>query len=157
MKWYGSVTNRILESRKQTEKIEVGTGVTEICWSDRHAYEVVKVIDDKHLLIRRCDSKRIDDNGMSDCQEYEYTLIPYEEYYISEELLNDECTMFNLKMHCPNLYKKIIKGKVGDVYGDNNKKLVLTKKGWRERMPNGKLSVSKYVVGLKEEYYDYSF
>ena len=52
MKWYGSVDNRIMEQGKDAEEITVGMGVTEFFWSDRHAYEVTKVTDQKHITIR---------------------------------------------------------------------------------------------------------
>lgn len=51
-KWYGSINNRIMEQGKSAEEITVGMGVTEFFWSDRHAYEVTKVIDQKHIYIR---------------------------------------------------------------------------------------------------------
>lgn len=52
MKWYGSINNRIMEQGKDAEEITVGMGVTEFYWSDRHAYEVVAVRDQKHITIR---------------------------------------------------------------------------------------------------------
>lgn len=155
-KWYGSLINRIDEGKTFGE-IKVGTGVTEMCYSDRHPYEVVKVIDDKHLLIRRCDAKRIDNNGMSECQEYEYTLRPYKETILTKELLNDNYRMLMISAHNPKLYKKILSSKIGDVIGDNNHLLVKTKYGWKERYSNGKYNTNKFAVGFKEEYYDYSF
>lgn len=51
-KWYGSINNRIMEQGKSADEITVGMGVTEFFWSDRHAYEVTKVIDQKHIYIR---------------------------------------------------------------------------------------------------------
>lgn len=72
-RWYGSITNRLEEGHTYTKEIKVGTGVTEMCYSDRHPYEVVEVIDDRHLMIRRMNAKRIDNNGMSECQDYEYS------------------------------------------------------------------------------------
>lgn len=79
-RWYGSLTNRIDENKKYCDEIKVGTGVTEYLWSDRHAYEVTKVIDQKHVFIRRMETERIDNNGMSDVQDYKYTSNPkYEE------------------------------------------------------------------------------
>lgn len=71
MKWYGSLTNRIEESCTSPEPV-VGMGVTEYCWSDRHPYEIIEVIDSRHIVVRRLDHKRIDHNGMSECQDYEY-------------------------------------------------------------------------------------
>ena len=58
-KWYGSLNNRIEENRQFCETIEVGTGMTEYLYSDRHAYEVVEVIDQKHVKVRMLDHKAI--------------------------------------------------------------------------------------------------
>lgn len=58
MKWYGSVTNRI-EERIEGVKPEIGMGVTEYLWSDRNAYEIIDVIDEKHFKMRRYDVKNI--------------------------------------------------------------------------------------------------
>ena len=70
-KWYGSLQNRILENSAMP-KPEVGMGVTECLWSDRNPYEIVEVKDDRHLMIRALDWKRIDEGGFSEAQEYEY-------------------------------------------------------------------------------------
>ena len=51
-KWYGSLNNRIEENRQYCKEIKVGDGMTEYFWSDRHAYEVVNVIDQKHVEVR---------------------------------------------------------------------------------------------------------
>lgn len=56
-KWYGSLDNRLEENRQFVETIEVGTGVTEYSYSDRHAYEVIEVKDQKHVTIREYDHK----------------------------------------------------------------------------------------------------
>ena len=76
---YGSITNRLEENKRYCEKIKVGTGVTEYLWSDRHAYEVVDVKDQNHVFIRRVDTTRIDNNGMSEIQDYEYKSNPKNE------------------------------------------------------------------------------
>jgi hypothetical protein len=55
--WYGSINNRIEENRQFCETIEVGTGMTEYSWSDRHAYEVIEVTDQKHVKVREYDHK----------------------------------------------------------------------------------------------------
>lgn len=54
-KWYGSLSNRIEEDRQFCDEIKVGTGVTEYHWSDRDAYEVVEVKDQKHVTVRELD------------------------------------------------------------------------------------------------------
>ncbi len=156
MKLYGSLDNRFEEGKTYGE-IKVGTGVTEMCYSDRHAYEVVEVIDEKHLLIRRCKATRIDNNGMSDSQSYRYEVEPYEEKFITEELLKNKSVLTMMELFQPKTYKKVMSGKIGDKYADNNIKLVLTKNGWRARSGEGKLSTDKFTVGIQEEYHDYSF
>lgn len=62
--WYGSVNNRLEENRMFCKEIEVGTGMTEYSWSDRHAYEVVEVKDQKHVSVREYDHKHIGENCM---------------------------------------------------------------------------------------------
>ena len=57
MKLYGSLQNRLEEDRMFVDKIEVGTGVTEYHYSDRTPYEVIEVIDQKHVIIREMDHK----------------------------------------------------------------------------------------------------
>lgn len=52
MKLYGSLTNRIMETAKNPVP-EVGMGATELMWSDRHAYTVVKVINPKLIEVAR--------------------------------------------------------------------------------------------------------
>ena len=80
MKWYGSLNNRFME-RTRGAKPEVGMGVTECLWSDRHPYEIIEVKDDRHITIRALNWKRIDKNGMSECQEYEYFSNPHGTVY----------------------------------------------------------------------------
>ena len=77
--WYGSLNNRLEENKQFCETIEVGTGMTEYSYSDRHAYEVIEVTDQKHVKVREYDHKAageccesyenitIDENG---CQNY---------------------------------------------------------------------------------------
>jgi len=55
--WYGSINNRLEENKMFCKEIEVGTGMTEYDWSDRHAYEVVEVKDQKHVYVREYDHK----------------------------------------------------------------------------------------------------
>lgn len=57
--WYGSVQNRIEENRMYCEEIAVGTGMTEYLWSDRHPYEVIEVIDQKHVIVREYGHKHV--------------------------------------------------------------------------------------------------
>ena len=59
-KLYGSLNNRFDENKYYNgtyNNIKVGDYATEYLWSDRHAYEVVEVKDQKHVKIRRLDAK----------------------------------------------------------------------------------------------------
>ena len=55
--WFGNLSNRLEENKQFCEEIKVGTGVTEYFYSDRHAFEVVAVKDQKHISIREYDHK----------------------------------------------------------------------------------------------------
>lgn len=55
MKLYGSWQNRIEENKQYCEKIEIGTGMTEYSYTDREAYEVIDVKDQKHVTVRLLD------------------------------------------------------------------------------------------------------
>lgn len=63
-KLYGSLFNRLEENKMYCEEIKEGTGVTEYLYSDRHAYEVVKVENQKHVFVREYDHKHIGDGNM---------------------------------------------------------------------------------------------
>ena len=60
---------------------EVGMGATIFLWSDRHACTIIDV-KPKRIVVQRDESIRIDKNGMSEIQEYEYK--PDPSGYISE-------------------------------------------------------------------------
>ena len=56
---------------------EVGMGVTILSWTDRHAGTISRVsASGKTFWYRDDDAERVDANGMSECQEYEYTPRP---------------------------------------------------------------------------------
>lgn len=74
-RWYGSIDNRLMENSKMPMP-QVGMGATECFYTDRHPYEIIAVKDERHIVVRALDHKRIDTNGMSECQEYEYTSNP---------------------------------------------------------------------------------
>lgn len=69
---FGSEVNSLMGNSKDTTP-EVGKGATIMLWTDRHAYEVMKVSEDKtKATIQRYEAERTDDNGMSDSQQYKY-------------------------------------------------------------------------------------
>ena len=72
MKAYGNLINRVQEEMKSATP-EVGMGITEMCYSDRHAYTIIQVNPKgKRVLVQRDKATRADNRGMSDAQEWEY-------------------------------------------------------------------------------------
>lgn len=57
--WYGSLQNRLEENKQFCDEIKVGTGMTEYSYSDRHAYEVIAVENQKHVTVRLLDHKLV--------------------------------------------------------------------------------------------------
>ena len=78
--------NKMEITKKNQMKEFVGdyTHITFGCGSDRYPYEIVGITtDNKQLIIRRMDSVRIDNNGMSESQDYERKSNPsYELEYL---------------------------------------------------------------------------
>ena len=68
-KWYGSLENRLMENQKDIPEIVEGMGVTEYLYSDRHAYEVTKVVNQKDVFIRRYDVRN--KGGCYGCDDWE--------------------------------------------------------------------------------------
>ena len=73
---YGSFTNVMIDRVAPTMP-EVGMGCTEIMWSDRNPCTIVAVSKSgKSFDFTYDDYKRIDKNGFSEDQTYEYTPRP---------------------------------------------------------------------------------
>src|SRR4051812_20156187 len=71
---HGSVQNMMNAQSVNDTKPEVGMGVTVISWSDRDAGTITRVSNSgKTFWYTEDTAKRIDKNGLSECQEYEYT------------------------------------------------------------------------------------
>jgi hypothetical protein len=66
----GSVMNHLMTGGSQPEPA-VGMGATICCWTDRHAATIVKVTRCQ-IHVQEDIATRIDNNGMSECQQYEY-------------------------------------------------------------------------------------
>lgn len=108
--------NRIFENNYKSTKPEVGMGVTELCYSDRHAYTVIEVVNTRKIVVQRDKAIRTDSNGMSDMQSYEFE-------------------------RRPDGYRSI---------------LTLRKDGHWRRLGSGRYG-NVYMIGGRDEYYDYSF
>lgn len=72
---YGSLNNLIAGSNP-TITPEVGMGATHIGWTDREPYTVVEVVNADTIVVQEDNAKRVDTNGMSESQSYEYTPNP---------------------------------------------------------------------------------
>jgi len=72
----GSLINNLLGG-PTTIKPEVGMGATILMWTDRHAATITAVSKSgKTIKVRQDLAKRIDKNGMSEMQTYEYSPNP---------------------------------------------------------------------------------
>ena len=72
----GSMTNHLYSRMtKGQPEPTVGMGATILMWTDRKAGTVVDVMDNI-IAVQEDTAKRVDDNGMSESQEYEYTPNP---------------------------------------------------------------------------------
>ena len=72
---YGSLVNQLLGTASDLVPV-VGMGATKIMWSDRKPYTVVEVINTTTVVVQEDDYKRVDTNGMSDSQSYEFSPNP---------------------------------------------------------------------------------
>lgn len=62
---------------------EVGMGATILSWTDRYAGTVVDVTNNGKMVVVQEDSAvRVDGNGMSEMQEYEYSADPEGRVYV---------------------------------------------------------------------------
>ncbi len=68
---YGSFFNA-LGNQTRSMKPEIGMGVTELCYSDRHPYTVTAILSTKKIQVKGDIATRIDKNGFSECQHYDY-------------------------------------------------------------------------------------
>lgn len=79
----GSLVNHIL-SKSASKDPQIGDGATILSWSDRDPATVFFYDQKKKIVgIKEDNYKRIDNNGLSESQEYEYTSDPagYMRYY----------------------------------------------------------------------------
>ena len=163
MKLYGSLQNRLMEGKDFTNgNIKVGTGVTEILYSDRHAYEVIAVKDQNHFTIRRM--KAI---PTGECMSNKWKLESDETQPTYDiERINGVFYEVNY-LTKDKVMKRAEKALKEDfVPGTSIEKAIdyvtmyLTEKQ-KERVLNGKQvklkSKMNITIGIQQEYYDYEF
>lgn len=149
----GSLHNRLMDGRQYGE-LTVGCGATELCYTDRRAYTVQKIISDRRIVVTRDKVKRIDANGPSDAQVYEYESTPL---IVGERALR--CTnpyRYLIQEH--GCSEKKVKGTCAACAHyrmstpTNGITLIRTKRGWKQMGAD-----TYFAVGIRDEHYDYSF
>lgn len=70
----GSVMNHVM-SRSNVSEVKIGDGATILQWTDRSAGTVVKITPTQ-IHVQEDNTVRIDSNGMSESQTYEYSPNP---------------------------------------------------------------------------------
>lgn len=102
----GSLVNYMMgNSTKPTP--EVGMGCTLLFWSDRYAGTIIK-IENNIIHVQQDNATRIDKNGISEDQEYEYTPNPKGAMYyfrirkgkLVQVRLNMETNRWNIANEC---------------------------------------------------------
>lgn len=147
MAWYGSVHNRLEENRQFCDEIKIGTGVTEYLYSDRHPYEVIDVVDQKHVYIRELDHKLIGE--------------PYSNDW--ELISNENNTVYYLTKRGKYWYKTItVTDDILEPEMSVETMLFLAHNGINEDDLRNRKKITRYhrinvSFGHASYYYDYSF
>lgn len=157
----GSLMNHVMSTSDQ--KPEVGKGATILHWTDREAWEVIKVSKSgKEVTIQKYDAERIDKNGMSEVQDYKYEKLSdrtmdlvfrWSSWKAKRTAIH--FTEEFLEKHSDN-YKSINDEyqSLGGKYDNNGFITSLIEGVTKEVSKYGKV---KIIWGVKREYYDYSF
>lgn len=147
-KLYGNLINRIGEDNQYCPVIEVGTGMTEYHWSDRTAYEVVEVRDQKHVTVREYDVEHIGD-GMDN----KWRLISNPDAPLCDLVKVGDYWYWTCTLTAEEL---------ATCEGDTRQMLALAVAGWdfdkvRAKGKQTKRTRAKVSFGVADYYYDYSF
>lgn len=145
MKWYGSLDNRLEENNDKVSIIEVGTGMTEYSYSDRHPYEVVEVKDQKHVTVRGLRHRLIGEPMSNNWELYSDNTNP---------------TMDMVKRG--NYWYRAVTATAEMLNGDIETRLWLATNGFNPDTLKTKGKQTKYFkmnvsFGVAEYYYDYEF
>lgn len=144
-KWYGNIMNRLEENHDRVDEITVGTGMTEYYWSDRHAYEVVAIRDQKHVSVRELGHKHIGEAYQND-----WELFPDETKPVRDMVKRGKYWYWSVTMKREDLpedqdglLRVMVAGLDPDVI--------------REKGKQTKLSRANVSFGVADYYYDYEF
>lgn len=160
----GSLQN-LLMGNNSTVPV-VCKGATLLCWTDRHAYEVMSVSKDgKRIVMQRYLPERIDSNGMSDSQEWKYEKLDgiNKEYVYRYGAWRCVHTGIRIKESyyeqylsaCGVLGADKAKWEYLDcLYSKDYAELMLIDGKTEKYVEYQKVNI---IFGVKDEYYDYSF
>lgn len=149
-KWYGSINNRLEEGNQFCPVIEVGTGMTEYGWSDRHAYEVIEVRDQKHVTVRLLDHRHVGDG----CMDNNWELISNPDNPTKDMVKIGEVWYYTTTITAKDLEKYLAE--------DDCALLRLAVGGWdadkiRAKGKQTKRWKANVSFGVASYYYDYEF
>ena len=75
----------------ETIEVKVGDGATMVYYSDRHACTIIEIADNgSYIKVQKDKATRIDNNGMSDCQDYEFERDPKGAVYTFKRTRKDK-------------------------------------------------------------------
>ena len=175
MKIYGSINNRFDENKYYNGSygnLKDGTPCTIYLWSDRHAHEVIKVLSQEDVVIRKLKATRIDGNGMSDSQTYLYESDPsfstmrirlkngkwrQVETYLKDDYIKDA---ERIAERNPDKFPTVeaVLARWAETFVDMGKLTPLQSQRFLEGEKIEKLGAQVNIsFGIADEYYDYSF
>jgi hypothetical protein len=75
----------------ETIEVKVGDGATMRFYSDRHACTIIEIADNgSYIKVQKDKATRTDNNGMSDCQDYEFERDPKGKVYTFKRTRKDK-------------------------------------------------------------------
>ncbi|MFV0536818.1 MAG: hypothetical protein ACK5M3_05520 [Dysgonomonas sp.] len=148
----GSFINMLMSSNSSIP--EVGKGATVLLWTDRHAYEVMKVSDDKkRVVIQRYEPERIDNLGMSESQDYKYEKLNDFEHIVVWRHGAWRFERDELKVLDEDYFYSRPRKEIEASYDENG--IMIHQEGLTKWVK--KYYKVNIIFGVKREYYDYSF
>ena len=144
---------------------EVGKGATILHWTDRSAYEVIEVSDNKlECTIQRYDPERVDGLGMSDSQSYKYEKLTEEKMHLvwrqgawrgkTSEIVFTKKFISAHPEHKWSLADALTEDQRSEIYQGEAYPQKVVAGITREKTIFHKVNI---LFGVKREYYDYSF
>lgn len=159
----GSLFNHLMGNNATLP--EVGKGATILHWTDRSAYEVVEVSENRmECIIQRYNPERVDGLGMSDSQSYKYEKLAEEKMHLvwrqgawrvkSSEIVFTKEFIAAHPEHEWSLDKALTEEQRSEIYQGQAYPQKVVAGITREKKVFHKVNV---IFGTKQEHYDYSF